>query len=139
MKTIKLIIVCLLLANAGMSQQKGTDSLLLVRSYLLKIKSAIPSKSSEVNQKMQLMQTLIRDGSRQQSVLERQLKGKLPGNTNLQHELMQQFKFVIQSAAILRSDLKTIPLNNSSVQNEVSYLNKHLPPLADKLNDYSKK
>ncbi|MFT3823358.1 MAG: hypothetical protein QM731_05535 [Chitinophagaceae bacterium] len=139
MRTIKILLVVLLFAHAGRAQQKAADSLLMVKDFLYEIKLSIPAKSDEVTGSINKLQTLLRREPFYRQLIGRQIAIVMPGNTTVSKEMIQQFKFIVQSAALLRSDLKQAGLQSKAAQNEVKYLNRNIQPLADQLTGYSKK
>lgn len=139
MKATMFLFALLLLTGAVSAQQKAGDSLQLVKDYLLEIKAAIPAKSNEVNSKMHAMQGLIRKQTQYQVMLQNQLTKILADNVTLRKEVQQQFDSVVQSAALLRSDLQQLPLGDSSVQGEILFLKKNVPLIVEKISEYIRK
>lgn len=115
------------------AQNKKVDSLLIVKDYLLQIQSAIPADSNKVKQKIIQLQGLVRQGSFQQEVLERQITALKGNNAEDLKEIVQKFRFIVQSAALLRTDLQQTAFSSASVQQEIRYLHKHIPPLAHQI------
>lgn len=128
-----------MLTRQGITQNKKADSLLMVKDYLLLIKSAIPADSSQVKQKVTQLQQLVRQGSFQQGVMERQIRSMQGSHAQTLKDMVQQFRFIVQSAALLRSDLLQAGFSSGSAQEEMRYLHRHIPALVDQLYTFAKR
>lgn len=127
------------LPGTDITHKKKADSLQMVKDYLLQIKSAVPKDSSQVKQSVAKLRQLVRQGGFQQQVMERQIRSIQGQDAETLKDMVQQFRFIVQSAALLRSDLEQAAFSNKSVQEEIRYLHKHIPPLVHQLNVFAGK
>lgn len=120
-------------------QRRPADSLLMVKDYLLEIKAAIPTRSMETDSAVIKLGTLIRKATAQQAIMERQFDAFRVKDPSGKIEMVQQYRWVLQSAILLKTGLKETGFDSENVREEMQYLNKQLPALVHKLYYYSKK
>ncbi|WAC40044.1 hypothetical protein [Pedobacter sp. SL55] len=129
----------LLFAALGAKSQtiKNVDSLMAIKNYLLTIKEVINAKEFAIKHKIEKLDSLIKIGVLQESRFKKYLSKE--ANKNETENLIRQFHFIVQSAAIYKMDVKQAGfVINASSLGEIKYMNQHIPPLVDKINYYAK-
>lgn len=113
--------------------KKNIDSLFLINDYLHDIKSTSNNKLSGEIQYARIDE-LIKKGTQHNQILQRNLKVILSNNKQKYSDLNNRFRMILQSAILLKTDLKNsnfvLPKNNS----EQIYLSKNIPILIDEIN-----
>ncbi len=101
----------------------------------MEISSSIPKKESvTIPKEIQQLEDLIREGKKQKRIFENQLNIILKNDPNEKKILLQQYNFIIQSAILLKTDLKQNNcLYNKSSLNQAHYLYKNSAVLIDKI------
>ncbi len=138
---IKKSIFALVLLFLGLSAKsqtlKNVDSLMAVKNYLLTIKEVVNSKNLTMKHKITKLDSLIKIGNLQESRFKKYLSREI--NDKETENLLSQFHFIVQSAAIYKSDVKQAGfVIKANSLGEIKYMNQHIPPLVDKINYYAK-
>ena len=128
--------IVLLVSNFCFSQSyKPVDSLFMVKDYLMEIKSNIPQKESKTTaDKVKNLERLIRLGTKQKKIFENQLNVILKNNPKEKELLLQKYNHVLQSAILLKTDLKQNKYLYDKISlDEASYLYKNSSALIDRI------
>lgn len=127
--------ICMIQAMVHAQNGKSADSLFMVKSYLQQIQKTVENKQLTTANRISQLNALIQQGSWYQEVLARTIASTLQNNSQEQNNLIQQYRFIIQSAILYKTDLRSNNNHPGSNSNEeVRYLKQHIPPLIHKIN-----
>lgn len=117
-----LLILFLLLSIKSIAQDSpNSDSLLLVKNYLLDIQRVINEKVTE-QERLGALDSLLQRASVQKTRLEYNLN-LIVKNGQVAGEMTAAFNFIIQSLILYKTDLRNKAENTS----EMEYLNHNIP------------
>lgn len=123
--------------KASAQNRINVDSLLMVKNYLLQIQHTVESKQLKASVQINRLDSLIHKGSWQQEVLTRNLPAVLHNNSQEQNNLLQDYRFIVQSAILYKTDLRNNNNKpNGSTTEEMRYMKQHIPPLVSKIAHY---
>lgn len=130
----QLFFFLLLLFSVRVNAQtaKGTDSLIMVKNYLLNIQKTVNAKQAE-KQKIAKLDSLIRLATKQKAIFGRNLTCVVK-NKQEAAEMKTTLNFILQSMVLYKADLKS----NGESPSEILYLNKNIPILSNKIYYYCK-
>lgn len=131
------IIVLLLASSFANAQYKTIDSLLIVKNYIQTIQENIPKEVKEVAKKTEKLDSLIRLGTQKKDFFNRQLQVVLKHNPKEIKELLRKYDLVLQSAILVKTDLKQNQLGNQQTKEERHYLYKNSSFLIEKIYFYA--
>ena len=137
-KSIAISALLLLSVFTNAQSKKTIDSLWMVTSYLQAIQKSTPKDTKEVAMKMQQLDSLIGLGNQQKKILERQLNVIIRDNPKEINDFLKQYDLVLQSAILLKTDLKQNQFGIKQTKNEMAFLEKKSAFLIDKLYFYAK-
>lgn len=134
--SVKAIFILVLFCGSNVFGQisKNTDSLFMVKNYLLDIQNTVNSKENP-KQKTEKLTAFIRSAAKQKAVFGRNIHSVAPNNQEAE-EMKTSLNFVLQSMVLYKSDLKEKPAKPCGT-NEAAYLNKNITILVNKINHYS--
>ncbi|MCJ8210406.1 hypothetical protein MUY27_11860 [Mucilaginibacter sp. RS28] len=113
-----------------------TDSLFATKNYLQAITSTI-NQVKDPKQRVGKLDSLIRLGTEQKAIFERNMKVLLKENDQEYKMVSRSFNFILQSVILYKTDMKENNYrSNQSTKTELVYLNKNIPPLIDKIYRY---
>lgn len=112
--------------QANSQTSKVVDSLFLVKSYLLEIRTTVNSK--EKPQQLQKLDRLIKSATTQKDFFNRNII-KIVDNKQEMAKLKSSLNFILQSLVLYKSDIS----NDNDGFSEKKYLNQNIPPLVDKI------
>lgn len=126
-----LLILFLLIPIKSIARDSpNSDSLLLVKNYLLDIQRVINEKVTE-QERLGALDSLLQRASVQKTRLEYNLN-LIVKNGQIAGEMTAVFNFIIQSLILYKTDLR----NKSENTSEMEYLNHNIPILVDKIYYY---
>jgi len=112
--------------QANSQTSKVVDSLFLVKSYLLEIRTTVNSK--EKPQQLEKLDRLIKSATTQKDFFNRNII-KILDNKQEMAKLKSSLNFILQSLVLYKSDIS----NDNDGFSEKKYLNQNIPPLVDKI------
>lgn len=115
------------------AQTRSTDSLLLIRQYLLDIRKAVTVQKWEGEKQFQLISELFQKGATFDRRLADLLKTQTAENDAAQKEIIQTFRFLIQTLALYRSDMKNTGLKRPTNQDDYIYLTQKTTELSSRI------
>lgn len=132
----QLFFFLLLLFSVRVNAQtaKGTDSLIMVKNYLLNIQKTVNAKQPE-KQKVTKLDSLIRSATKQKAIFERNLNSVVQ-NKQEAAEMKTSLNFILQSMVLYKTDIKNS--QPKSARTEMLYLNKNISILNNKITYYCK-
>ena len=120
------LIFLLLISTFTFAQTK--DNFAVTKNYLLQIKEAVDYAPNTKKQKIAKLNRVINQGSKQCSLLEKQIKTNK--NEKEQQQIIQEFNLILQAVILLKTDInENVPLSG-----DIEYLNTNIPVLLKKLN-----
>lgn len=132
-----LIIALLLASGFANAQYKTIDALLIVKNYIQTIQGSIPKKEKEVADKIKALDSLTHLGTQKKIFFDQQLQIILKDNPEEIKELLKQYDLVLQSAIVVKTDLKHQLFETNETKKEMQYLNKSSAYLIDKIYFYA--
>lgn len=114
-------------------QQRAIDNLFQVKDYLLEIKNVINSNNMNGRQQYEQIATILRSASGKEKQLEVSLKEIIPIKHPDYKTMTADFHWIIQSAALYRSDLMNNGYKRDRKNQESIYLNQKIPGLVSML------
>ncbi|WP_162926574.1 hypothetical protein [Pedobacter chitinilyticus] len=124
----------LLSIKVSAQTEKATDSLALIRNYLLDIQKAVNTKQPQKH-KVAKLDSLIRLATKQQAVFERNLSPVLKNKREVV-AMESSLNFILQSMVLYKTGIKNS--QSRSAHAETLYLNKNISILANKITYYCK-
>ena len=120
------------------AQSRATiDSLWIVKDYLQALQESIPNNANEVAVKIQKLDSLIRLGTQKKIFFDQQLQVVLKHNPKEIKELLRKYDLVLQSAILVKTDVKQNQLATKQTKEEKYFINKNCSFLIDKLYFYA--
>ncbi|GEM_PF-2789816 len=119
------------------AQKKYIDSLMTVTTYLLDLKSIVNDTITPVQLKVNKLDSMVRLATKFQTIIDN--SGKKVVEIDKAFEKMRSdFRFVIQSAILYKTDIKMKTADGiSSAKKELLYMNKNIPILINKIYEQS--
>ncbi|MGO4770336.1 hypothetical protein ACEN2I_01630 [Flavobacterium sp. W22_SRS_FK3] len=121
-KIILLFLILLSFVCTNAQSSKTIDSLMVVKDYLLTIKGALPHDASEVSQSIKNLDSLIHLGTQKKIFFDKQLQIILKNNPEEIKALLQKYDLVLQSAIVVKTDLKQHLFGTAETKKEMYYL-----------------
>mgnify|MGYP000873556568 CR=1 FL=1 len=121
------------------AQKKYIDSLMTVTTYLLDLKSTVNDTITPVQLKVNKLDSMVRLATKFQAIIDNSGK-KVIAIDNVFEKIRNDFRFVIQSVILYKTDIKEQEYKISErLLQEKLYINKNIPPLVDKIYYYGSK
>lgn len=133
----KLWLFCFLYSTAALGQkQQHIDSLFKVKDYLLLLQQTVTDKNNAVKQQYGKIDSLLKNGVYYQNLLQVHLAAVVM-LTDERERLQQSFRLIIQSAILLKTDIKQQGYKaGKNTNSEIQYMNKNIPPLVHSIYRY---
>lgn len=124
MKTLFLIVIlfCFQL------QAQTKDNFAMAKTYLYEIQDAVNYAPNTKKQKIVKLNRVINQGTKQRSLLEKQMK--TIKSEKEREQIIREFNLILQAVILLKTDInENVPLSE-----DIEYLNTNIPVLLKKLN-----
>lgn len=118
---------------AAKAQNSSIDSLFLVKNYLLTLRHTVENKQLSNTIKVQQLDSMAKEASGYQVVLNTHLQKIRYSDTALS-SMLQQYRLIIQSAILLKTDLRQNGYQNTAGSlAEIYYLHQHIPAFVHRI------
>ena len=120
------LIFLLLISTFTFAQTK--DNFTVTKNYLHEIQAAVDYAPHTKKQKIAKLNKVIKQGSKQRSLLEKQMKNFK--SEKEQQQIIREFNLILQAVILLKTDIN----ENVQLSEDIEYLNANIPILLKKLN-----
>lgn len=122
------LIFLLLISTFTFAQTQSKGIFAVTKNYLHEIKEAVDYAPNNKKQKIAKLNKVIRQGSKQRSLLEKQMK--TIKTEKKQEQIIREFNLILQAVILLKTDIN----ENVRLSEDIEYLNNSISVLLNKLN-----
>lgn len=127
------LIICSSYIVTKAQNSSSIDSLFLVKNYLLTLQHTVENKQLSNTIKVQQLDSLVKKASGYQVVLNTHLQ-KIHYTDTAISSMLQQYRLIIQSAILLKTDLRQNGYQNTAGSSaEIYYLYRHIPAFVHRI------